>query len=45
MKIHVGFAVPTQLIMKSSIFCDMTPCMQLKVNRRFCGTYRLHLKG
>jgi hypothetical protein len=27
------------------IFWDITPCIMLKVNRRFVGTYRLHLQG
>jgi hypothetical protein len=31
--------------MKSIIFWDMTPCSPLSVNRRFGGTYRLHLQG
>jgi hypothetical protein len=31
--------------MKSTIFWDITPCSLLKVNRRFGGTYRIHLKG
>jgi hypothetical protein len=31
--------------MKSSIFWDITPRSPLKVNRRFGGTYRLHLQG
>jgi hypothetical protein len=31
--------------MKSSIFWDITPCTLLKVNRRFGGTYRLHLQS
>jgi hypothetical protein len=31
--------------MKSSIFWDITPCSPLSVNRRFGGTYRLHLQG
>jgi hypothetical protein len=30
---------------KSIIFWDMTPCSPLSVNRRFGGTYRLHLQG
>jgi hypothetical protein len=30
--------------MKGSRFSDMTPCSLLKVNRRFGGTYRLHLQ-
>jgi hypothetical protein len=31
--------------MKSIIFWDMTPCSPLSFNRRFRGTYRLHLQG
>jgi hypothetical protein len=31
--------------MTSTIFWDITPCSPLKVNRRFEGTYRLHLHG
>jgi hypothetical protein len=31
--------------MKSIIIWDMTPCNLLKVNRRFGGTYRLHIQG
>jgi hypothetical protein len=31
--------------MKSTIFWDITPCSQLSVNRRFGGTYSLHLQG
>jgi hypothetical protein len=27
------------------VFWDITPCSPLKVNRRFGGTYRLHLQG
>jgi hypothetical protein len=30
---------------KCTIFWDITPCSPLKVNRRFGGTYRLHLQG
>jgi hypothetical protein len=30
---------------KSTILCDITPCSPLKVNRRFGGTYRLHIQG
>jgi hypothetical protein len=29
--------------MKSTIFCDLTPCSPVKVHRRFGGTYCLHL--
>jgi hypothetical protein len=31
--------------MKSCIFWDITQCSQPKVNRRFGGTYGLHLQG
>jgi hypothetical protein len=31
--------------MKSIIFWDATPCSLLNCNRRFGGTYRLHLQG
>jgi hypothetical protein len=41
----VGFEVFTAVVMKSIIFCDMTPCSPLSFNRRFGGTYRLHLQG
>jgi hypothetical protein len=30
---------------KSSVFCDVTQFSPLKVNRRFGGTFRLHLQG
>jgi hypothetical protein len=32
-------------VLKSIIFWDMTPCSPLGFNRRFGGTYRLHLQG
>jgi hypothetical protein len=31
--------------LKSIIFWDVTPCNLLICNRRFGGTYRLHLQG
>jgi hypothetical protein len=31
-------------VLKITIFWDITPCNSLKVNRRFGGTYRLHLQ-
>jgi hypothetical protein len=43
--IYVGFEVFTAVVMKSIIFWDMTPCSLLSCNRRFEGTYRLHLQG
>jgi hypothetical protein len=42
---YVGFEVLTAVVMKSTIFWDITPCISMKVNRRFGGTYRLHLQG
>jgi hypothetical protein len=44
-KQFVGFEVFTAVVMNSIIFCDMTPCSPLSFNRRFGGTYRLHLQG
>jgi hypothetical protein len=40
-----GFEIPTAVVMKRTIFWDITPCNPLKVNRRFEGTYPLHLQG
>jgi hypothetical protein len=31
--------------MKSSVFRNIMPCSQLKINRRLGATYRLHLQG
>jgi hypothetical protein len=33
------------LLVKSNIFWNKTPCSPLKINRRFGGTYRLLLQG
>jgi hypothetical protein len=33
------------MLMKSTIFSDITSCSPLSVNRRFGGTYRLHFWG
>jgi hypothetical protein len=41
----VGFEVFTAVVMKSTIFWDITPCNPLEVNPRFGETYRLHLQG
>jgi hypothetical protein len=35
----VRFEVLTAVVMKSTIFWDITPCSPLKVNRHFGGTY------
>jgi hypothetical protein len=37
--------VLTVMFLKGTIFWDITPCSLLSVNRRFGGTYRLHLQG
>jgi hypothetical protein len=42
---YVGFEVFTAVVMKSTIFWDMTLCSPLSFNRRFGGTYRHHLQG
>jgi hypothetical protein len=43
--VYVGFDIFTDLVMKRTIFWDVTPCSPLSVNRRFGGTYRFHLQG
>jgi hypothetical protein len=40
----VGFEVFTAVVMKSTIFWDMTLCSPLSLNRRFGGIYRLHFQ-
>jgi hypothetical protein len=42
---HVGFEVLTAVVMKSTIFWDITLCSLLNVNRRFRGIYHLHFQG
>jgi hypothetical protein len=42
---NVGFQTLTAVIMKSTIFWDITPCSPLKVKGRFRGAYCLHLQG
>jgi hypothetical protein len=41
---YVRFQVLTAVVMKSSIFWDITPSSLLKVNRRFGGTCYLHFQ-
>jgi hypothetical protein len=41
----VGFEVPAAVVMKRSVFWDITPRSPLYVNRCFGGTCRLHLQG
>jgi hypothetical protein len=38
---YVRTDIQTAVVMKSSIFWDLTPCSLLKANRRFGGTRRL----
>jgi hypothetical protein len=40
----VGFEILTAVIMKNSVFWNITPCSPLKVNRRFGGTCRLSIQ-
>jgi hypothetical protein len=42
--LHVRFEVFTAVTMKNAVFWDVAPCRSC-VNRRFGGTYRLHLHG
>jgi hypothetical protein len=44
-KIFTGFEVLRAVVKKSTIFCDIMQYSPLSVNRRFGGTYRLHLQG
>jgi hypothetical protein len=39
------FEVFKAVVMKGSIFWDITPCSPLEVNRRFGGKCRLYLQG
>jgi hypothetical protein len=44
---HQASISPVQFVihLKTTIFCDITPCSLLKVNRRFGGICRLQLQG
>jgi hypothetical protein len=44
MIILVRFEVFTAVTMKKAVFWDVAPCRS-GVNRRFGGTYRLHIQG
>jgi hypothetical protein len=44
-EIYVGCEVLTAVVMKSTIFWDITPWGPLKVYRRFGGTRHLHFQG
>jgi hypothetical protein len=39
------FEVLTAVVVNNTIFWDITPCSPLRVDRRFGGTYRLHVQG
>jgi hypothetical protein len=41
----VEFEVLTAVVMKITVFWDITPCSPLKVNRRFGGTFHLNVQG
>jgi hypothetical protein len=41
---EVGFEVLTAVVMITAIFRDIAPCSPY-MNRRFGGTYHLHLQG
>jgi hypothetical protein len=42
--LHVRFEVFTAMTKKNAVFWDVASCRYF-VNRRFGGTYRLHLQG
>jgi hypothetical protein len=39
------FEVFTEVVIKSTVFWNITLCSPLNVNRRFGGKYRLHIQG
>jgi hypothetical protein len=43
-RIYLGFEVLTPVVTKTTTFWDITPCSMMEVNRRFGGTYRLHIQ-
>jgi hypothetical protein len=49
LKVHIFFTFEKHVylnrLLKSHIVCDITLCSPVKANRRFGGTYRLHLEG
>jgi hypothetical protein len=42
---HVKFEVLTAVVIRNTVPWNITPCSPVKVNRRFGGTYRVHLQG
>jgi hypothetical protein len=45
MRRYVGFEVFTAVTMKNAVFWGVAPCRCGRLNRRFGGSYRLHLHG
>jgi hypothetical protein len=45
MRIYVEFEVPATVVMKSSLFLDITARSARKANKRFGGKCRLYLQG
>jgi hypothetical protein len=41
----VRFQVLTATSMGMAVFCDVVPCSLVEIDRRFTGTYCLHLQG
>jgi hypothetical protein len=41
----VEFEVLTQVVIRVSVLCDITPCSSLKIDRHFGGKSLLHLQG
>jgi hypothetical protein len=41
---YVRFEVFAAVTMKNAVFWDLAPCRSCELNRRFGGTYRLHLQ-
>jgi hypothetical protein len=44
-RVMVGFEVLTAVVLKSTIFWDITPCSPLRINRPLGGAYSLSLQG
>jgi hypothetical protein len=44
-KTRLGFEALAAVIMKDTIFSDITPCSPLKVHRPFVAVYHLYLQG
>jgi hypothetical protein len=43
--LYIGFEVFTAVTMKNAVFWGVVPCRCGRLNRRFGGSYRLHLQG